>query len=134
MKQSRQNHPKHSVPRTGIALVKPGPSAALVREALDNLLYEDLGPAALHLETARGIWQNYPELVEAATFPEHLKEAYAAYSHGDKPRDRDTSDSLNGIDRLFTPAEIAAHREKQLPKAREVAQGWIRHGIVKRSA
>lgn len=44
--------------------------------AIDRYLAEDVEEFALHVAIARAIFRDFPELVQAKSFPSHLKAAY----------------------------------------------------------
>lgn len=94
-------------------LVKdPEPPAELVEEILESLMDGDIAQFAGHIETARSLWRNFRELVEAPEFPAHLAPALIK-EFGHEP------DCGGGY---FEEVLDPGYRESLLPIAREFAR------------
>jgi len=87
----------------------------LVQKALNGLVELELGNTAGNLQTARQMWRQHRELVEAAEFPEYLRGPFVAV-YGFDPNDDDSD--CGQLD----PAVV---REEELPAAHEMARGWM---------
>lgn len=93
--------------------------AGLVQELRGHMLQFQLSDFASHLEVARAIWRQYPELVEAHTFPEHLRVAYVA-SHGEEPSD---DCELAGVPYITAEVEAEARIDAMKWATERVAAG-----------
>jgi|ERR1035437_9171018 hypothetical protein len=92
------------------------PPEALIQEAIDHILKEELAQFADHLDTARRMWRQFRELVEQPEFPAALITAYADV-HGCRPDDDNLS--LAGVD-----AMQPQFREIIRPRAVKIARSW----------
>jgi len=92
------------------------PESELVREALDGLVESELARFAIHLQTARTLWRQHRDLVEAAQFPEHLRAAFIAECGNDPDEDDDCN---------YGQCDPVVAREEKLPSAHEVARAWM---------
>jgi hypothetical protein len=80
--------------------LQPKPEKTLheqVDEAVARMVDGDLAQFADSLVTARVLWRQYPELVTAPGFPEHLREPYMKEWDGNDP----DNPPLISVDRTF---------------------------------
>jgi alkylation response protein AidB-like acyl-CoA dehydrogenase len=90
------------------------PDDQLVQETLEVLVREELAEFAASLQTARALWRQYREMVEAPEFPAHLQAAFLE-TYGFEPDD----------DRDAGSPDPAIVRAIELPKAREAAEAVL---------
>ena len=94
----------------------------LLQEALKRLMEIERAGFAENLDTARGMWRKYRELVEAPDFPEPFRAAYIEEHDGEAPDDPNIG--FHGEDALAPD-----FRERTLPSALEVARAWALRGM-----
>ena len=92
----------------------------LLQVALERLMESERREFADNLDIARGMWRKYRALVEAPEFPEPFRTAFVN-SADCEPDDPES---------LYGGENAVAHdfRERTLPMAIEVAQGWAWSG------
>jgi len=108
---------------------QPEPSAALVEELIESLAHTEFAQFAMELSGARTMFRKYKALVEAPGFPELLRKHYIEeWEHA--PEDECVESDINVLSCMEADTITPEAREQLLPRARQIAQDWMRQGIA----